>query len=158
MTGVQTCALPISIGKDEVRLLTKLTRDQLKELPSEDPTTGIVPESFKEVLDRLKEKYEIIIISMGACPNLFGKEIWIKDNLPSTKFIGIDMKKHKDKSHVDMSGAVLIDDEKRYLDSSNAKMKICFGEKYEWNECWKGIRCFNWAELENYLMKGSEHE
>ena len=75
-------------------------------------------DNAKEVLDRLKEKYEIIIISMGACPNLFGKEIWIKDNLPSTKFIGIDMKKHKDKSHVDMSGAVLIDDEKRYLDSS----------------------------------------
>ena len=46
--------LVIAIGKDEVRLLTKLTRDQLKELPSEDPTTGIVPESFKEVLDRLK--------------------------------------------------------------------------------------------------------
>ena len=115
-------------------------------------------DNAKEVLDRLKEKYEIIIISMGACPNLFGKEIWIKDNLPSTKFIGKKKKKHKDKSHVDMSGAVLIDDEKRYLDSSNAKMKICFGEKYEWNECWKGIRCFNWAELENYLMKGSEHE
>ena len=115
-------------------------------------------DNAKEVLDRLKEKYEIIIVSMGTQPNLFGKEIWIKDNLPFAKFIGINMEKYKDKSSIDMSGGILIDDEQRYLKSSNAKEKICFGENYEWNEDWKGKRCFNWIELERYLMKGSEHE
>ncbi len=68
------------------------------------------------------------------------------------------MDKYKDKSCIDMSGGILIDDEQRYLDNSNANMKVCFGDKYEWNEDWNGKRCFNWIELENYLMKGSEHE
>lgn len=115
-------------------------------------------DNAKEVLNRLKNKYEIMIVSMGVQPNLFGKEIWIKDNLLFAKFIGIDMKKYKDKSSIDMSDGILIDDEQRYLDNSNANIKICFGDEYKWNEAWKGIRCFNWTELENYLMKGSEHE
>lgn len=115
-------------------------------------------DNAKEVLDRLKDKFEIVIVSMGVQPNLLGKEIWIKDNLPFAKFIGIDMEKYKDKSCIDMSDGILIDDEQRYLDNSNADVKICFGDKYEWNEDWKGKRCFNWTELENYLMEGSEHE
>lgn len=110
-------------------------------------------DNAKEVLDRLKDKFEIVIVSMGVQPNLFGKEIWIKDNLPFAKFIGIDMEKYKDKSSIDMFGGILIDDEQRYLDSSNADMKICFGDEYEWNKDWKGKRGFNWTELENYLMK-----
>lgn len=115
-------------------------------------------DNAKEVLNRLKENYEIIIISMGVQPNLFGKEAWVKDHLPFAKFIGINMEKYKDKSCVSMSGGILIDDEQRYLNNSNANVKICFGDKYEWNESWKGKRCFNWIEIENYLMKGSEHE
>lgn len=104
-------------------------------------------DNAKEVLNRLKNKYEIMIVSMGVQPNLFGKEIWIKDNLLFAKFIGIDMKKYKDKSSIDMSDGILIDDEQRYLDNSNANIKICFGDEYKWNEAWKGIRCFigqNW--------------
>ena len=112
-------------------------------------------DNAKEVLDRLKDKFEIVIVSMGVHPNLFGKKIWIKDNISFAKFIGIDMEKYKDKSYIDMSDGILIDDEQRYLDSSNANMKICFGDEYE---NWKGKRCFNWTELENYLMEGSEHE
>lgn len=115
-------------------------------------------DNAKEVLNRLKDKYEIIIVSMGIQPNLFGKEIWIKDNLSFAKFIGINMEDYKDKSHINMSDGILIDDEQRYLDSSNAKVKICFGEEYEWNEYWKGKRCFNWTEVEKYLMEGGEHE
>lgn len=115
-------------------------------------------DNAKEVLFRLKDKYEIVIVSMGVQPNLFGKEIWIKDNLPFAKFIGIDMKKYKDKSCIDMSDGILIDDEQRYLNNGNADMKICFGGEYEWNEYWKDKRCFNWTELENYLMEGSEYE
>lgn len=115
-------------------------------------------DNAKEVLDRLKDKYKIIIVSMGVKSNLFGKEIWIKDNLPFAKFIGVDMERYKDKSHIDMSNGILIDDEQRYLVRSNANIKICFGDEYKWNENWEGKRCFNWIELENYLMEGSEHE
>lgn len=111
-----------------------------------------------EVLNRLKDKYEIIIVSMGVQPNLFGKEIWIKDNMPFASFIGINIKKHKDKSYIDMSDGIFIDDEKRYLDSSNANIKICFGDTYEWNEKWTGRRYYNWTEVEKYLMERGEHE
>ena len=115
-------------------------------------------DNAKEVLNRLKDKYEIIIVSMGVQPNLFGKEIWIKDNLPFAKFVGVDMEEYKDKSYVDMSDGILIDDEKRYLDNSDANVKICFGDIYEWNEKWTGKRCCNWFEVEKYLMDRGEHE
>lgn len=47
--------LVIAIGKDEVQLLTKLTREQLKELPTDEWSDGIKNESFKEVFDKVKK-------------------------------------------------------------------------------------------------------
>ena len=47
--------LVIAIGKDEVRLLTKLTQEQLRELPSEEFPAGVGPESFKELLEKFKK-------------------------------------------------------------------------------------------------------
>ena len=47
--------LVIAIGKDEVRLLTKLTREKLKEMPSEQMPSGISSESFKEILEKWKK-------------------------------------------------------------------------------------------------------
>lgn len=49
--------LVIAIGKDEVRLLTKLTKDQLRNLPSEEGFLNKpVTDSFKDILDRWKER------------------------------------------------------------------------------------------------------
>lgn len=47
--------LVIAIGKDEVGLLTKLSEEQLQELPAEQLPAGISSESFKEILERFKE-------------------------------------------------------------------------------------------------------
>ena len=47
--------LVIAIGKDEVQLLTKLTQEQLRELPSEEFPAGVGPESFKELLEKIKK-------------------------------------------------------------------------------------------------------
>lgn len=47
--------LVIAIGKDEVRLLTKLTGEQLKEMPPGDFPDGAATESFKEVFDKIKK-------------------------------------------------------------------------------------------------------
>lgn len=105
-----------------------------------------------EVLsDLIDEGYEICIVSMGTAQNLLGKEIWLKENLPNVKFIGCNLDTYRDKSHIDMSDGILIDDEKRYLDNSNASVRICFGDKYEWNKEWQGIRCYNWYEVKKYL-------
>lgn len=100
---------------------------------------------------------KICIVSMGTLPNLKGKEIWLKNHIPNFKntknieFIGCDLDRYKDKSHIDMSDGILIDDEVKNLNSSNAKLKICFGDKYNWNESWAGIRCFNWYDIKRFL-------
>ena len=47
--------LVIAIGKDEVQLLTKLTGEQLKEMPPEYLADGIAPESFSEIFDKIKK-------------------------------------------------------------------------------------------------------
>lgn len=109
--------------------------------------------AFEVISDLLKSGYEIRIVSMGTQQNLLGKEIWIKEHIPNVDFIGININQHKDKSHTDMSDGILIDDEKRYLYSSNAQIKICFGDKYEWNKKWKGIRCYNWYDIKRYIEK-----
>ena len=47
--------LVLAIGKDEVRLLTKLTGEQLKEIPSGELPEGITTESFKEIFEKIKK-------------------------------------------------------------------------------------------------------
>lgn len=109
--------------------------------------------AYEIISDLQKEGYNICIVSMGTPQNLLGKSIWIKKHIPYAGFIGIDMGQYKDKSHIDMSDGILIDDEKRYLDSSNAKIKVCFGDEYEWNEEWSGTRCYNWYDIKRYIEK-----
>lgn len=109
--------------------------------------------AFEVISDLLKAEYEICIVSIGTQQNLLGKEIWIKEHIPDIAFIGIDSSKYKDKSHIDMSNGIFIDDEKRYLDSSNAKIKICFGDEYDWNKECNCIRCNNWYDVKRYMEK-----
>ena len=106
----------------------------------------------KETIEKLAQEYDIKIVSMGYKPNLRLKEEWIKKNLPGIDFIGVNLKKHKDKSHIDMSNGVLIDDNANMLTTSNAKCKICFGETYKWNEEWTGIRTINWVDVGKQLL------
>lgn len=110
------------------------------------------------VLYRLQKKYQIAIVSIGTAANLRAKKIWIKDRLAFADFIGVNVDEYADKSHIDMSDGILIDDDARYLESSNTSTKICFGDVYEWNESWTGKRCCNWIELEEYLKEMQEAE
>lgn len=109
-------------------------------------------ENAKEILDELKKHFNIKIVSMGYSPNLKGKEIWIKKNMPYAEFIGVNFKDYEDKAHIDMSGGILIDDSANNLITSNSDVKICYGDFYEWNKNWTGKRCFNWYEVREYLM------
>lgn len=110
-------------------------------------------DNAKEVLDRLKDDYKIIVVSICSYPNLIAKEKWINKNMPYAKFKGIRLGKYNNKSHIDMSKSMLIDDRERMLTSSNAKYKICFGDEYMWNENWSGKRCYNWKEVESYIKE-----
>lgn len=116
-----------------------------------------MPEA-KEVLEKLSNKYELIICTIGTLDNLSYKAQWIKNNLPFIKNVmllssavgasGIKM----DKSIANMKDSIFIDDHVDNLLSSNAELKICFGKKYLWNENWVGERCYNWSEVENLLL------
>lgn len=110
-----------------------------------------------EVLHELKNIYEITIVSSGYSPNLKAKEIWIQDHLPFCNFIGVNLKEHYDKSSVDMSDGIFIDDSMHNLVTSNALVNICYGDKYSWNESWTGFWCANWQDIKKFLLKGENN-
>ena len=101
---------------------------------------------FWNVLDLIKEKnWRPVFVTIGSPQNIAAKKVWFKDwiicNHYDASFIGlVDV---KDKSSVDMSDGIMIDDNIDMLNSSNAPIKICFGE-YGWNENWNGIRLKDW--------------
>ena len=109
-------------------------------------------ENAKETLDKLKEYFNIHIVSMGYSPNLALKKIWLKDCIPYADFIGVNFKEYDNKDHIDMSGGILIDDSAKNLETSNAETRICYGDFYEWNENYKGIRKWNWNEVYDFLV------
>lgn len=100
-----------------------------------------------EALLALYEKYDITIVSMGYSPNLKGKEKWCKKHIPFLKREFINLKKFSDKSHIDMSDGILIDDASKNLKTSNANVRICFGDLKNWNNDWNGLRRNNWCVL-----------
>lgn len=105
-----------------------------------------------ESINKLKEKYDITIVSMGYAPNLKLKEHFIEKYLQGCSFIGVDYKKYSNKAHVDMSDGIFVDDSFDILINSNAKTKICFGDTYIFNQAWKGIKLVNWTDVCNYLL------
>lgn len=107
-------------------------------------------DNAEEVLNRLKDKYKIVIVSMGTSANLKAKEIWINKHMPYAKFIGVNFKNYNDKTHINMSDGFCIDDNISNFNES-AIENICFGDIYDWNKDWKGKRCYNWIELEKYI-------
>ena len=117
----------------------------------------------------LSYQFDFVIVSHGNAPNLKLKKMWIDKKLKlflnDTKmlnqgkvdFIGVDFKDHNDKSHIDMSDGIFVEDTYDNLLTSNAKYKIVFGEQYPWNidnevNHATGLsesytRCKNWMEL-----------
>lgn len=92
--------------------------------------------------------HEVVIVSIGSLANIQGKIRWLREHFANAydDFIGIDIGKHNDKSHIDMSDGILIDDVANNLKSSNASDKICFGS-FSWGEPWGGKRCKDWREV-----------
>lgn len=114
-----------------------------------------MPEAF-QALRELSKKNNLCIVSHGYEPNLKLKEKWVQNILPpGTEFIGVNLKEHVDKSCVDMSGGIFIDDSLINIVSSNASYKILFGKDYPWNadsnEKKDYFRCYDWKETLNVI-------
>lgn len=110
-------------------------------------------DNAQEVIWKSKNKYNIVICSIGRKLNIKYKGIWIKNHLPYCDFIGLKLEEDG-KQSVDMSDGILIDDNMKMLESSNAKTKIIFGDEYSWNaDNPNGYhRCYNWTEVEKLLL------
>ena len=105
----------------------------------------------EESVNILREYYDVKIVTHGYSPNLVGKKIWINEHL-GLGMIGVNLKKYKDKSHIDMSDGILIDDSIHMLETSNAQEKYCFGDIYNWNKDWTGKRLMNWTDIAHLLV------
>ena len=132
----------------ELTLASKEYVDHLWNRPRFFSNLKLMPFA-REVLDILSIQYNIEVATAGYSPNLRQKEAYLHKHLPFIikKIDLINLKEFKDKSHLDMNNAVFIDDQANNLITSNAALKICFGDKEEWNEAWNGERCYNWHEV-----------
>lgn len=106
----------------------------------------------KETILMLQEMYRIKFITLGYRPNLIAKQEWLFNHFPEIEMVGINMKKHGDKAHINMKNGLLLDDSYRNLITSNAKENICFGDIYSWNQEWDGKRLLNWMDVRSYLI------
>lgn len=124
------------------------------------------------ILWLLSYQFNFTIVSHGNTPNLTLKNEWIIKNFKHlignskmmnnayVNFIGVNFKDHSDKSHVDMSGSIFVDDSYKNLLTSTASYKIVFGEVFPWNEEnekasgeYKYVRCKNWIELYQEILR-----
>lgn len=113
----------------------------------------LIDEDTLEALKLLKQQYNVTICSIGTPENISKKAIWIYENLDIQDMILLSQNEvTMDKSIIDMSGGIIIDDHEDNLFSSNAEIKICFGEVKEWNKNWKGLRALNWNGIKNLLI------
>lgn len=114
----------------------------------------LMNDNTKDIIEKLCKKYEVIIASIGTPENIALKSLWLKTNLPCIKeyiFLCNDHCK-MDKSTIDMSNSIFIDDVVSNLDSSNAEFKIVFGDEFDWNKTNKYPRCMNWSDISNLLL------
>ena len=122
-----------------------------------------------EVLQRLKEKYQLIIVTIGSYNNIANKCNFIQDTFPFVDdFIGIVNKGSvMNKSCINMKGTddspnIFIDDNSDNLLSvqSSNLIRYCYGDKRtEWNSKWldmNGRQLRNWIEVEKELMKDNK--
>ena len=104
------------------------------------------------IINKLKnEGFKIIFCSSGSYPNLQLKRKWLTKHFPSCEFVPVEYPKTKDSSVIDAAEGFFIDDRSDNLRVCNAKYKICFGETYDWNEDWDGVRCESWGDVYKYI-------
>lgn len=93
-----------------------------------------------ETLNYFKKRCNYSLVTYGNKYNLSAKKIWCERYLPFLKelhlleYVPGDI--NYDKSMIDMSDGIFIDDHIDYLRSSNAKVKILFRNNHDgdWNE------------------------
>lgn len=109
-----------------------------------------------EILEKLNNKYKIIICSIGTPRNIALKACWLEEKFPFIKdyVLITNPTCHMNKSMVQMKDSIFLDDIPSNLISSNAEYsdKYLFGKIYPWNEGYKGNWCRDWTEVGERLL------
>ena len=108
----------------------------------------------------LSDKYQTYIVSCGGYPNITYKANWINEtylipNNVNSILLTKNAEDQPDKSIIDMSNGILIDDNLHSLDTSNAKFKYVFGKEREYNKTNKYQRLETWKEVIDVLAPES---
>ncbi|MCK8058194.1 MULTISPECIES: HAD hydrolase-like protein [unclassified Fusibacter] len=115
-------------------------------------------EDAKEVIQKLSEKYNLIICTSAFPMNASKKVLWIEEHLPEVHEIIILIDQSGNgygKSRVSMleEGAIFIDDHPKNLHSTKASRKILYKFKEtNYNGGWDGPVVSNWKEIESMLL------
>ena len=110
------------------------------------------------LLEILKFVFDMRICTIGTPSNISLKTKWISDNMPFINQFYLlcnNFKEKKcimDKSIIDMSNSIFIDDMVENLDSNNAEYKFLFGKEYPWNVTDKYERLLDWQSVYNRIM------
>jgi 5'(3')-deoxyribonucleotidase len=140
-------------------------RDQCPDVPIEQVKHIFAREYFFKVLQfmpnaynvlqKLKDKYTEILVSIGTFENISNKSIWVKKNMSFIKkaYFIYDENCTLDKSMIDMSGGIIVDDCAVNLESSNADIKILFDNDFAWNANYSNynFKTYDFVELYDYL-------
>jgi 5'(3')-deoxyribonucleotidase len=137
---------------DECRLVTNV--EEIFTHPLFFQFAQFINSNTYETLEKLNNKYELIVCSIGWPKNLAYKALWLEKKIPFIKdYVLISNPACKmNKSIVNMQDSVFLDDIPSNLDSSNADRKILFGKRYSWNNEWQGEWHANWSEVEERLL------
>jgi len=123
-------------------LFPELTDEHCEELFGDWRLFGLLEffDDCYETLDFFKKRCNYSLVTYGNQNNLGYKKFWCERYLPFLKDLHLleytagDM--NYDKSMIDMSDGIFIDDHIDYLRSSNAKVKILFRNNHDgdWNK------------------------
>lgn len=153
-----------SIKFDFVDLFPDLSREEKEKIYFDNFYEGIEKfENMEEVLLEINKNFNIVFVTKGRKNSLKEKEEWLKNNLNKKikyKFIGLPMT--SDKTEVDMSNGIIIDDQYKYVEKSKANIKILYSynrKETEWNNYLTNIDAYiveNWQqilEILNFIAK-----
>jgi len=109
--------------------------------------------NVKEVITELinDKRFEVIFCSIGTVKNISNKMKFLEKHFPNATQLMIKNGVIMDKSLVNMSESIFLDDNISNLRSSNSLVKICFtyDNKLDksWNSGWRGKCVCNWNDL-----------
>lgn len=115
-------------------------------------------EDAYEVIEKLTEKYNVIICTSAFPMNASKKVLWIEEHLPIVDEILILINKSgngygKERVAMMESDSIFIDDHPVNLHSTNASQKFLFRtHETNYNKTWDGPIVSNWKEIESILL------